>query len=126
MSRILVVDDSSTYRQMISEVLAGQGHEIALAVNGADGLEKITSFRPDLVVLDVVMPEMNGYDVCRNLRKDPATQNLPVLMCSSKDEASDLYWGKKQGASAYLVKPFDSAELLATVEQLLATLHPAS
>lgn len=126
MSRILVVDDSSTYRQMISELLADKGHEIAMAVNGADGLEKIASFRPDLVVLDVVMPEMNGYDVCRNLRRDPATEDLPVLMCSSKDEASDLYWGKKQGASAYLVKPFDTVELLETIEQLLATPHPAS
>jgi twitching motility two-component system response regulator PilH len=125
MSRILVVDDSSTYRQMISELLAGQGHEIAMAVNGTDGLAKIASFKPDLVVLDVVMPEMNGYDVCRNLRKEPATQDLPVLMCSSKDEASDLYWGKKQGASAYLVKPFEGDELLAAVEQLLATPHPA-
>jgi twitching motility two-component system response regulator PilH len=126
MSRILVVDDSNTYRQMIGDLLTSQGHEIALAVNGTDGLAKIASFKPDLVVLDVVMPEMNGYDVCRNLRKEPATHDLPVLMCSSKDEASDLYWGRKQGASAYLVKPFEGDELLEAVEQLLATPHPAA
>ena len=74
---------------------------------------------PDLVVLDIVMPKMNGYEVCRKLKTDPKTQNVPVVMCSSKGEEFDRYWGMKQGADAYVVKPFQPKELVATVKQLL-------
>jgi twitching motility two-component system response regulator PilH len=74
---------------------------------------------PDLIVLDIVMPEMNGYDFCRRVKSDPKTKDLPVIMCSSKSEEFDHYWGLKQGADAYLNKPFEPSELLSTIKQLL-------
>ena len=84
-----------------------------------EALEKVQLSCPDLVLLDVVMPKMNGYEVCRRLKTDPKTQNVPVVMCSSKGEEFDRYWGMKQGADAYIVKPFQPRELLGTVKQLL-------
>jgi twitching motility two-component system response regulator PilH len=84
-----------------------------------EALEYMQVSCPDIVVLDIVMPKMNGYEVCRKLKTDPKTQNVPVIMCSSKAEEFDRYWGMKQGADAYIVKPFQPKELVATIKQLL-------
>ena len=121
MSTILVVEDSETYRTMISDLLKSNGFQVETASNGAEALEKVQGGGnlPNLIVLDIVMPEMNGYDFCRRVKNDPKTKDLPVVMCSSKSEEFDHYWGLKQGADAYLNKPFEPNELLSTIKQLV-------
>ncbi len=119
MSTILVVEDSLTQREMITDLLKGSGLSVSIATDGVEALEHIEGHRPDLVVLDIVMPRMNGYEVCRRIKADPKTQNVPVVMCSSKGEEFDRYWGMKQGADAYIAKPFQPTELVGTVKQLL-------
>ncbi len=119
MSVVLVVEDSLAQRQMISDLLKNSGLKVTVAGDGVEALERIQQLNPDLVVLDIVMPRMNGYEVCRRLKNDPKTQNVPVVMCSSKGEEFDRYWGLKQGADAYIAKPFQPTELIGTVKQLL-------
>ena len=121
MSKVLVVEDSLPQRQMISELLKNSdlNLKVLVAVDGVEALNYIQKSCPDLVVLDIVMPRMNGYEVCRRLKNDPKTQNVPVVMCSSKGEEFDRYWGMKQGADAYIAKPFEPVELLGTIKQLL-------
>jgi twitching motility two-component system response regulator PilH len=119
MSTVLVVEDSPTQRELIIDVLKGSGLTVMVANDGMEALQHMQMSCPDLVVLDIVMPKMNGYEVCRKLKTDPKTQNVPVVMCSSKGEEFDRYWGMKQGADAYIVKPFQPKELVATVKQLL-------
>jgi len=115
----MVVDDSVTLREMIADLLKGRGLNVTVASDGVEALEKIEGHSPDLVVLDIVMPRMNGYEVCRQIKANPKTQNIPVVMCSSKGEEFDRYWGMKQGADAYIAKPFQPTELVGTVKQLL-------
>lgn len=119
MSTILVVEDSVPQRQMITELLQDIGFDVNIAGDGLEALEKVKIAPPDVIVLDIVMPKMNGYELCRRLKADPRTQHLPVVMCSSKGEEFDRYWGIKQGADAYITKPFQPAELIGTVKQLL-------
>lgn len=119
MSTVLVVEDSVTQRQMITDLLRGSGLDVTVAGDGVEALEQIQGQHPDIVVLDIVMPRMNGYEVCRRLKADPKTQHVPVVMCSSKGEEFDRYWGMKQGADAYIAKPFQPTELVGTVKQLL-------
>ncbi|MEM8777914.1 MAG: response regulator, partial [Cyanobacteria bacterium P01_G01_bin.49] len=92
---------------------------VVVANDGVAALENIQQLNPDLIILDIVMPKMNGYEVCRRLKSDPKTQSVPVVMCSSKGEEFDRYWGMKQGADAYVAKPFEDVELLGTIRQLL-------
>ncbi|MBD2105265.1 response regulator transcription factor [Leptolyngbya sp. FACHB-261] len=119
MSKVLVVEDSVTQREMITDLLKDSGLSVSVATDGVEALERIQGHRPDLVVLDIVMPRMNGYEVCRRIKADPKTQSVPVVMCSSKGEEFDRYWGMKQGADAYIAKPFEPQELVGTVKQLL-------
>lgn len=114
-----MVEDSFSQREMIIELLQGSGLQVTVASDGVEALEHIQGSPPDLVVLDIVMPRMNGYELCRRLKADPATQGVPVVMCSSKGEEFDRYWGMKQGADAYIAKPFQPTELVGTVKQLL-------
>ncbi|WP_334310466.1 response regulator transcription factor [Spirulina sp. CS-785/01] len=119
MSKVLVVEDSMAQRQMISDLLKGSGLTVEVAGNGVEALERIREYNPDIVVLDIVMPQMNGYEFCRRLKADPQTKDVPVVMCSSKGEEFDRYWGMRQGADAYIAKPFQPMELIGTVKQLL-------
>jgi twitching motility two-component system response regulator PilH len=119
MSKVLIVEDSLAQRQMISDLLKGSGLKVLVACDGVEALEHLEKFSPDIVVMDIVMPRMNGYELCRRLKSDPKTQNVPVVMCSSKGEEFDRYWGMKQGADAYIAKPFQPVELIGTVKQLL-------
>lgn len=119
MSTVLIVDDSQTLRQMLSELLQHQGMKVLQATNGIEAKEQILTHTPDLVITDLIMPEMNGYELCRWIKSEPSTQNLPVLICSTKSEEYDRYWGMRQGADAYITKPFHPPELLKTVKQLL-------
>lgn len=119
MTTVLVVEDSQTQREMISSLLRGSGLNVSVACDGVEALEQIEGNCPDLVVLDIIMPRMNGYEVCRKLRSDSKTQKVAVVMCSAKKEEFDRYWGIKQGADAYIAKPFEPHELIGTVKQLL-------
>jgi len=119
MSTVLIVDDSQTLRTMLSDLLEGIGIRVIEATNGIEAKEKIQAKSPDLVITDLIMPEMNGYELCRWIKNDPAKQVIPVLICSTKSEEFDRYWGMKQGADAYITKPFHPPELLKTVKQLL-------
>lgn len=121
MSTILVVDDSPMLREMISGLLDKSGLTITVAKDGQEAKDKIAANPPDLVVLDVVMPNMNGYELCRWVKSTPATKDVLVILCSSKSEEFDRYWGIKQGADAYVIKPFRPGELLNTVQTLLAS-----
>jgi twitching motility two-component system response regulator PilH len=119
MTTVLVVEDSITQRQMISSLLKDSGLSVTVACDGVEALEQIARNCPDLVVLDIVLPRMNGYEVCRKIKSDSKTQDLAVVMCSTKREEFDRYWGMKQGADAYIAKPFEAHELIGTVKQLL-------
>jgi 8-oxo-dGTP diphosphatase len=119
MSTVLIVDDSQTLRHMLSELLKDQGIEVMEATNGVEAKEKIQQRCPDLVITDLIMPQMNGYELCRWIKNEPQTQDLPVLVCTTKSEEFDRYWGMKQGADAYITKPFHPPELIQTVRRLL-------
>jgi len=111
-SRILVADDSPTHLKLTSEPLIEKGYEVLTATDGEDALRKAESEQPDVAVLDVVMPKLNGFKVCRKIKSSPELKNIKVILCTSKNQESDKFWGEKQGADAYIVKPFNEEELL--------------
>ncbi len=118
-AHILVVDDSPTERHFLADLLTRHGYSVTTADNGESALLQIRSKRPDLVLMDVVMPGQNGFHATREIARDPATQGVPVIICSSKQQDSDRAWGLRQGARDYLVKPIDPALLLQTVAGML-------
>ncbi len=113
--RVLVVDDSPTDRQMVTTLLQKQGYEVTVAVDGEDALEKISIEQPPVIVLDIILPKMNGYQVLRQLKMSPDTRDIKVILVSSKSQESDRFWGLKQGADDYIVKPYADAVLLAAI-----------
>ncbi|MCG9891215.1 MAG: response regulator [Thermosynechococcaceae cyanobacterium MS004] len=119
MTTVLIVDDSMTQRQLISKILEQYGLTILVATDGVEAWDQLQHTLPDIVVLDIIMPRMNGYEVCRKIKTDPAMQKVPVVLCSSKAEEFDRYWGMKQGADAYVSKPFQPKELLSIIQKLL-------
>jgi twitching motility two-component system response regulator PilH len=119
MSTVLIVDDSPTVREMLSEQLKRSGFNVAEAADGEEAIEKIKAILPDLVITDIVMPRKNGYELCRWIKNEPDTKNIPVVMCTSKGEEFDVYWGMKQGADAYITKPYHPPDLLAAIKRLL-------
>jgi twitching motility two-component system response regulator PilH len=118
--KILVVDDSPTDRQFILETLAKKGYQVVTAENGEDAIVKAKVELPDLILMDVVMPGLNGYQATRTITRDDATKHIPVIMCTSKGADTDRIWGMRQGANDYLVKPVDAAQLLAKIQQIAA------
>jgi twitching motility two-component system response regulator PilH len=119
MKTVLVADDSNAQREMMKELLQASGMTVNIATDGEQAVAVALEILPDIVILDVVMPKMNGYEACRKLKSDPKTQNVPVILCSSKGEEFDKHWGMRQGADAYVCKPFDPVELIGTIKQLL-------
>jgi twitching motility two-component system response regulator PilH len=117
-SKILVVDDSPTDRQFIRETLTRKGYEVITAESGEDAIAKAKSERPHLILMDVVMPGLNGYQATRTLTRDDATKHIPVIICTSRRTDTDKVWGMRQGANDYLVKPIDPAALLAKIAHL--------
>ena len=117
--RIMVVEDSPTYQRQISGLLQSQGYRTITAMDGEEALEKALQEDPTLIVLDVILPKKNGFQVCRQLKTSPTTQNIKILMLTSKSQDSDRFWGLKQGADEYMTKPFDEEELVTTVTKLL-------
>ena len=111
MSTILVVDDSPTALKLISKALATVGHHIITASDGEEAVAMATDAHPDLVVLDVIMPHKNGYQVCRQLKNDAKTHDIKIILCTIQNQQADHFWGMQQGADAYLAKPFSQNDL---------------
>lgn len=120
MKTILVVDDLQAQLNLISGYLEQEGFKVVTAGNGNEALEKATVQSPDLVITDLVMPEMSGLEFCRKLKKNPETADIPVIACTTKDRDIDKKWAKKQGVIAYLVKPFTREEMITTVKNSVA------
>lgn len=116
--KILVVDDSPTDCQFLLETLAKKGYQVVIAESGEDAIAKAKSELPDLILMDVVMPGLNGYQATRTITRDEATKHIPVIMCTSKTAETDKIWGMRQGAKDYLTKPIDPSQLLAKIGQL--------
>ncbi len=119
MAHILIVDDSPTEVHVFRTLLEKHGHFVSVAVNGEEGVEKIRSEKPDLVLMDVVMPELNGFQATRLLTRDPETSSIPVIILSTKGEESDRAWGLRQGATDYLAKPVDEEHLVGKINSIL-------
>lgn len=116
---ILVVDDSPTEIHIFKKILEKQGYRIVVAKDGQEGVEKATEVRPDLILMDVVMPVLNGFQATRQLKNNDKTADIPVIMVTTKDQQTDINWGMRQGATEYLVKPVAPAELLNKIKALL-------
>ena len=117
-SRILVVDDSPTERFFLSDLLVKNGYMVSLAEFGEEAVAQARQTLPDLIVMDVVMPGMNGYQATRVISREEATRHIPIILCTSKGQETDKVWGMRQGARAYLVKPVDPRELLSQIRAL--------
>ena len=115
---ILVVDDSPTDRQHLSELLAKSGYKVSLAASAEDALAKVKQLKPDLVLMDVVLPGQNGFQATRELARNEATKHIPVIICTTKGQETDKVWGMRQGARDYVVKPVQAADLLAKIQAL--------
>jgi twitching motility two-component system response regulator PilH len=119
MATILIVDDSATMMEGHKRILERQGHTVHSAEDGEEGVARVLELMPDLVLMDVVMPKMNGFQATRKISKNELTKHIPVVIVTSKDQETDIMWGKRQGARDYLVKPADEEQLKATIDRLL-------
>ena len=117
--KILIVEDSPTTMLQITTILQNKGYELMHAVDGEEALQKAVEQMPHLIVLDIILPKKNGFQVCRQLKTTPNTQAIKILMLTSKTQESDRFWGLKQGADDYMTKPFDARELLKKVDELM-------
>ena len=118
MITVLVVEDSPSELSLISSYLQAEGYKVIGASTGKEALQKSTQFKPNVVVTDVVMPEMNGFELCRSLKKNPDTQKIPVVACTSKNQELDRLWGMKQGVDVYVTKPYTQEEILRAVKSV--------
>jgi twitching motility two-component system response regulator PilH len=119
MAKILIVDDSKTERQHLSKLLEVYNHQLIIAHNAEQGLDLARSELPDLILLDVVMPGLNGFQATRQLSKDSHTAHIPIIIVSTKDQETDRIWAQRQGARGYLVKPVKKDLLYAELDKLL-------
>lgn len=116
---ILVVDDSPTDRKIASSACESKGYQVATAEDGEQALKKAVELKPNLILLDVILPGKNGFQVCRQLKSSPDTQDVKIIMITSKSQDSDRFWGIKQGADGYLTKPFSEDELYDLLNQTI-------
>ena len=116
--RILIVDDSPTERHVLNDMLTKSGYEVMASDNGEDAIQKAKSLRPDLILMDVVMPGLNGFQATRAISRDPDTRAIPIILCTSKSQETDKIWGMRQGARDYIVKPVNRDELIAKITAL--------
>jgi twitching motility two-component system response regulator PilH len=114
--KILVVDDSPTERYFYADLLTRSGYTVVTAENGEEAMQKAKNDQPQLILMDVVMPGQNGFQVTRAISRDPQTQHIPIIICTSKDQETDRYWGMKQGAKDYIVKPVNPQDLLDKIQ----------
>jgi twitching motility two-component system response regulator PilH len=113
--KILLVDDSKTELHHLSELLRRKGYEVRTAENGEEAMRRLADDKPDLIMMDVVMPGQNGFQLTRAITRDPRFADVPVIMCTSKGLETDKVWGMRQGARDYVVKPVDADELMAKI-----------
>lgn len=116
--KILIVDDSPTERYFLTDILVKNGFSVSTAENGEEAIVKIKADKPHLILMDVVMPGQNGFQVTRAISRDPETQDVPIIICTSKNQETDRIWGLRQGARDYVVKPVDPQELLTKIAAL--------
>jgi two-component system alkaline phosphatase synthesis response regulator PhoP len=121
--KILAVDDERHIVRLVQVNLERAGYEVVTAFDGKDALEKVASEQPDLVVLDVMMPYMDGFEVLQNLRKNPSTRELPVIMLTAKAQDADVFRGWQSGVDCYLTKPFNPMELISFVKRIFKSLE---
>ncbi len=120
MSTILIVDDLASEAQLMAKVVQSMGHHAVIATDGAEALNAVKSAQPSLILMDVVMPGMNGFETCRKIKKDKTSADIPVIMVTTKDQETDKFWATKQGANGYVVKPFGPDDLAKVIRQHLA------
>jgi twitching motility two-component system response regulator PilH len=121
MARILIVDDSPSQLMGMKRIVEKLGHEALSAEDGAQGVEVAKANVPDLILMDVVMPNLNGFQATRAIAKEATTAHIPIVLVTTKDQETDKVWGMRQGAKAYITKPFNEAELVAVINKLLVT-----
>jgi two-component system, chemotaxis family, response regulator PixH len=119
MGTALVVEDSLTDMQILMSCLQQSGITVLMAQSGEEAIAAVARQKPDVIILDIVLPGCSGFEVCRELKASEDTSNIPIVMCSTKGGEMDKYWGMKQGADAYLAKPIDQEEFVRTVKQLI-------
>jgi twitching motility two-component system response regulator PilH len=121
MAQVLIVDDSPTEAHVLKGMLEKNGFEVETADNGTEGIERAKALKPDLILMDVVMPGLNGFQATRQLTKDPETSEIPVIIVTTKDQETDRVWGLRQGAKDFLSKPISEKTLMEKISLVLAT-----
>ena len=121
MNTVLVVEDSLTDTKVLTRCLQQGGLNVLTANSAEDAMTKIRTNKLDVIVLDVVLPDRSGFEICRDLKSEAKTSNIPIIICSTKGSDMDKFWGMKQGANAYLVKPIDQEEFVRTVKNLIGS-----
>ncbi|MEW5860305.1 MAG: response regulator [Cyanobacteriota bacterium] len=116
MGTILIVDDNISELELISHYLREGGYTVINAIGAKEALSKVSEQKPDVIITDVVMPGMSGFELCRRLKTHPETEKVPIVICSSKDQEIDRLWGMKQGADAYITKPFTREQILRAIK----------
>lgn len=119
MITILVVEDTPSERELMSHYLRESGYTVINAVSAQEALSKAIEQKPDVIITDVVMPGMSGFELCRSLKKHPMTEKVPIIICTSKNQEIDRLWGMKQGADAYITKPFTREQLVRAVKAIV-------
>lgn len=117
--KVMVVDDSPTDLKLMSEPFLSQEYDLVTAADGEEALKKAETEKPDLVILDVIMPKLNGFKVCRQIKSSAKLKNIKVILLTSKSQESDKFWGEKQGADAYMTKPFTGEHLMTVASRLM-------
>ncbi|KGQ20344.1 Chemotaxis protein CheY [Lysobacter dokdonensis DS-58] len=126
MARILIVDDSPSQLMGIRRIVEKLGHEALTAEDGAAGVEAAKRELPDLILMDVVMPNLNGFQATRSITRESTTKHIPIVLVTTKDQDTDRVWGMRQGAKAYITKPFSESELADMIQQMLGGEMPAA
>lgn len=121
MARVLIVDDSPSQLMGLKRIVEKLGHQVSTAEDGAAGVEAARREIPDLILMDVVMPNLNGFQATRTIARDPKTSHIPVVLVTTKDQETDKVWGIRQGAKAYVIKPVKEAELVQVIKVCLPT-----
>ena len=119
MAKLLLIDDEVQLLEMLQIRLEANGYEIVTANDGVEGIEKVKSENPDLIILDIMMPKMDGYEVCEILKNDPQYSKIPIIFLSAKAQEDNMKIGKEEGAEAFVKKPFETSDLLTKIEELL-------
>jgi twitching motility two-component system response regulator PilH len=120
MARVLIVDDSPTETHKMSTILDKHGHEVLTAESGEEGVATAKAQLPDVVLMDIVMPGLNGFQATRQLSKNDSTSHIPVIIVTTKDQETDRLWGQRQGAKGYLTKPVNDTVLMSAINEVLA------